>query len=172
MWQKTENVLKEQTTQFFFKFCIILFAPGKNKLTFLILRVLILKRCWQKIDSPMQQNILSFLHLKTKSQCSILDQKGVFEHQNRYPNSASIKQDILTQILMVTHVTAKCRIKNCFCGILKGFQLLHWLTKCFHPILLNKLVSTKLLNTYWRTRHTLTLIYDVYAFAHTTRLKS
>ena len=39
----------------------------------------------------MQQNILSFLHLKTKSQCSILDQKGVFEHQNRYPNSISIK---------------------------------------------------------------------------------
>ena len=55
----------------------------------------------------MQQNILSFLHLKTKSQCSILDQKGVFEHQNRYPNSISIKQDILTQILMVTQVTAK-----------------------------------------------------------------
>ena len=74
---------------------------------------------------------------------------------------------------MVTQVTAKYDQKL-FLRNFKRISIATLIDKMFSPnsfeqVSLNEAAQHILT---WRTRHTLTLIYDVYAFAHTTRLKS
>ena len=101
---KDRNVLKEQTTQFFFKFCIILFAPGKKK-TYIFnpsgidLEEMLTKNRLSDATkypqlSPFKDTVLYFR-----------PKRRIRTSEYTYRNSdffQKLKQDFLTQILMFT----------------------------------------------------------------------